>query len=291
MIIASLDDPQLQVVEMQARASRYYHRLLDGSAWEKFQANINPALFRGEHNYLSQLILGATPEKYRNTLDYVVSIDTEHYLTTLGEDDQFGCITFPMGADMCYSRDLLDSILEIYFLRDVLKLTNHSNVNLLDIGAGYGRFAHRFCTAFPYSTVTCVDAVPMSTYLCRRYLWHRNVHRSLVQPLSYVEDWLDHPHRNGHIVNQVAVNIHSWSECTLSAINLWLDVLVAQGVKYLFIVPHDERCICIQPDGTFPSFLPAIEQHGYKLKISRSKFPPGVDGIYPDVIYTLWELQ
>ena len=45
---------------------------------------------------------------------------------------------------------------------------------MLDIGAGYGRLAHRMSAAFPQlEDYCCVDAVPESTFLSEYYLRHR----------------------------------------------------------------------------------------------------------------------
>jgi hypothetical protein len=88
------DNPRLVELEAAYRASPHFDTLLKGSAWESFEAGINLQQFRGEAQYQTQLLFGATPERYRRTFDYVRTIDTEGYLERLGEDDAFGCITF-----------------------------------------------------------------------------------------------------------------------------------------------------------------------------------------------------
>jgi 2-polyprenyl-3-methyl-5-hydroxy-6-metoxy-1,4-benzoquinol methylase len=66
----------------------------------------------------------------------------------LEEDDDFGAEVFDFHGKVV-SRDLLDSIIEINFLDRHLGFSSRRAVNVLDIGAGYGRLAHRMATAFP----------------------------------------------------------------------------------------------------------------------------------------------
>ena len=63
---------------------------------------------------------------------------------------------------MLVSRDLLDSINELTFLDDELGIAQR-NMTILDIGAGYGRLAHRATTAFENLTYLCTDAIPLSS--------------------------------------------------------------------------------------------------------------------------------
>lgn len=273
------DNPQLLALEVAYRASSHFDKLLKGSAWEAFERGINMQQFRGEAQYMTQLLFGATEQKYYNTWEYIVSLGLADWLG-LGEDDDFGCITFPMGVSGYISRDLLDSILEMYFLEEVYG-RGSAGTGVLDVGAGYGRFAHRFETVYPDSYVYCVDAVPVSTFLCDFYLKYRQMDISVI-PLHRLDATHFWP-------IDLAVNIHSFSEMTLSAINFWLDFISDLGIRHLFVVPHDERWVACEPDGSHPSFKPLIEQHGFKLEAERPKYPAGVDGIYPEVIFSFWE--
>ena len=60
----------------------------------------------------------------------------------------------------------------------------------------------------------------------------------------------------------LAINIHTWPECTRAEINDWLDFLVRKNVKHLFVVPHDGGMVCMDD---WKSFLPDVEEHGYKV--------------------------
>ena len=48
-------------------------------------------------------------------------------------------------------------------------------LRLLDIGAGYGRLAHRLAESVPATEIMCTDAVPASTFLSEFYLRFRGV--------------------------------------------------------------------------------------------------------------------
>jgi putative sugar O-methyltransferase len=129
----------------------------------------------------------------------------------LDEDGLFGAYTFDFNGEKLVSRDLLDSILEINFLDRHLGLARREGFNLLDVGAGYGRLAHRLATAFPGTMrIYCTDAVSESTFLCEYYLRFRGLaDRTEVVPLDEIEARL----RTVRI--DVATNIHSFSECPM----------------------------------------------------------------------------
>src|SRR3546814_16107320 len=83
--------------------------------------------------------------------------DTLFPYTTLfrSEDGLFGCWTqrFP-GHPRC-SRDLLDSVNELSFLDRHLSIRGRDGLRILDLGAGYGRLAHRAPAAFPGIADNC----------------------------------------------------------------------------------------------------------------------------------------
>jgi hypothetical protein len=136
----------------------------------------------------------------------------------------------------------------------------------LDIGAGYGRLAHRGTTAFPSTTYLCTDALPEATFLSEYYLDYRGVaDRAHVLPLDEVALAIeDQP-------IDVAVNVHSFSECPLSAIEWWLDLLVANDVENLMIVPNTEAVS--REGGAAPrDFMPAIQARQFEPVCTRPKY-------------------
>ncbi len=74
-----------------------------------------------------------------NSYIEVKNLDTRNLLDTLKELGTFGVEVFDYGGSK-FSRDLMDSVLEINFLADYLSMPLS---RVLDIGAGYGRFASR----------------------------------------------------------------------------------------------------------------------------------------------------
>ena len=131
------------------------------------------------------------------------------------------------------------------------------SLNVVEIGAGYGRLAvplSRYCARY-----VCVDAVPISTEISRSYC-ARFAPRVEVPSLP---DFLALKNRGDEYRFNVAINIHSWNECTLEQIKWWLTMLRELEVGYLFTVSHGQMSgrpeipyLC--HDGV--SFRPLIER-------------------------------
>ena len=207
----------------------------------------------------------------------------------LVEDGAFGAITFEI-AGRTVSRDLLDSILEINFLDRHLGIASRDDFSILDIGAGYGRLAHRMLSAFPsWSKYRSTDVVAESSFVFEYYLRFRGLaNRSEVIPATGI----DHALQSAKI--DLAVNIHSFPECTLEAVQWWLDRLAHNGVKHLMIVPnrgnHGGQLL---RNNIGQDMLPIIEKSGYRLIVRESKFAdPKVQKFALDPIYYwLFELK
>lgn len=199
---------------------------------------------------------------------YILANDRLALMDKLSEDGAFGAITFQI-AGRRISRDLLDSILEIDFLDRHLNIASRPDFTVLDIGAGYGRLAHRMLSAFPSSLrYLYTDTIPESSFLCEYYLRFRGLeHRSrLVTPLE-IEKVL-----TSNAV-ELALNVHSFSECRLDAVRWWLDRLAAHHVRYLMIVPNSgDHWGQILRNNEGEEMLPFVEQSGYKLVVREPKY-------------------
>jgi putative sugar O-methyltransferase len=226
--------------------------------------------FRGHSAYVFSY---AGPDPITSRLRYFIYADAVRrkdsmkLLDRLNEDGAFGCVTFEYRGLGRVSRDLLDSVVELNFLQKHLQVLERDDLNVLDVGAGYGRMAHRMLQANPrIKSYTCVDAVPESTFLCDLYLQYRGLRdRARVIPLDELEQQLS----TGHY--DLALNIHSFAECTFEAIEWWLGRLKALSVRHLMIVQNDpERFLSTEPDQTRRDYKPLLEKLGYET-IARER--------------------
>jgi SAM-dependent methyltransferase len=229
--------------------------------------------FRGDNCYVWQFQDNNTSEKYVLTYLYLKSIDTLGLFNVLTEAGDYGVFTFPTGDtdkegnNKFVSRDLLDSVSELLFLERALQISRRPGLKVLDIGAGYGRLAHRTVTALSnIDTYFCIDAIPESTFVSQYYLSEKAVERTRVIAFDAQDDLVP-----GTI--DLAVNIHSFSECAIEAVDYWLARCAELKIEYLFIVPNmggqegkDVRLM------TGTDISPLLAQHGYHLCHAEPKY-------------------
>jgi putative sugar O-methyltransferase len=219
--------------------------------------------FRGDNAYVWQLrnVRAQARLKYYLYCRYIRDLDHHDLLQTLQEDGAFGCWSFEFEHQPRVSRDLLDSINEIYFLDRQLKLFERQKLNVLDIGAGYGRLAHRMLAALPQiEHYYCVDAIPESTFLCEYYLGHRGcLDKAVVCALDEIDSKLS------GVRYDFAVNIHSFPEMGCAAISGWLALLARLQVPYLLVVPNDQQhLLSNEGNDVRLDFAHLFPQHGYE---------------------------
>ncbi len=262
------ENPKL--LDLQIKYAHFDKQVTTPLVWTDARVRPEDILyFRGDNAYVYQL-RGPNMNimAYALTSMYVKSIDSLGLMARLIEDNYFGNYTFTID-NKCVSRDLLDSIMEIYFLEKHLNLSHLNDFSVLDIGAGYGRLAHRMVTALPnIQTYLCTDAVAISSFISDYYLRFRGTtEKTQIVPLHNIESTLKQQSV------KLAINIHSFSECTISAIDWWLSLLQKQAVKYLMIVPnagnHGGEQL-LTHDGQ--DFGVIIESHGYKLIAKEPKY-------------------
>ncbi len=280
-----------RLIKLKQEYQSLSNPVIDPSLWTESFVNSKDKLqfFRGDYVYVWQFRDINTELHYWLTTYYVKTIDKLGLLDILEEDNLFGCYTFSIIDNLCVSRDLLDSILEIYFLEQFIKISELSNVKVLDIGAGYGRLAYRMVKGLPnIENFFCVDAVAESTFISEYYLRFRGVNKkAVVIPLYDLENILANESIN------LAINIHSFSECTLASIKAWLDILQKYKIEYLMIVPnyshHEEtKLLTTEKTGEKFDFFPLIKSSGYKLLVSQPKYLDPVlqkHGVSPTYYY------
>ncbi|MEN3613627.1 putative sugar O-methyltransferase [Plantactinospora sp. ZYX-F-223] len=265
-LAAVLDDRNPDLVQLRARYRRLASPFRPGRFWRRSRRlrDLNLRYFRGDNAYVWQLRqLGDNARlKFFLFARYVSSLDTHKLLDRTSEDGAFGCWTFDFDTLPTSSRDLLDSINEIYFLDRHWGLLSRADYTVVDIGAGYGRLAHRMVEAVPgLKRYLCVDAIPESTFLSEHYLIYREVdHKATVLRLDEMAERLaaERP--------DLAVNIHSFSEMPISVIEAWIDLLARCGVPTLMIVPNEgDRLLSLEDDYLRRDFAPVLERYGYVL--------------------------
>lgn len=222
--------------------------------------------FRGDNLYLWQYTRSPTVNRYRTFIygRYVESIDRRGLLQQLDEDGAFGCFTFDYVGLPVLSRDLLDSVAELSFLDQHVGLFDRPGLRVLDIGAGYGRLAHRMLAAAPaVEHYWCVDAVPRSTFLCEFYLRYRGLsERSTVLELPQLARGV-RPDRV-----DLALNVHSFSEMPRRAVEAWVRWLAELEVATLVIVPNERtQLLSREPDGTRQDCSDVLQRHGYRREV------------------------
>ena len=281
------DHPKLK--ELRQRYSVCDADVITPSNWNDAHIRTEDiAYFRGDNAWVWQV-----RGKNTNVLAYAISfyylkaMDHLKLLDKLTEDDDFGAFTFSIGG-RTVSRDLLDSVGEIYFLDRHLQLCSRKGIRILDIGAGYGRLAHRMVSALEgVERYCCTDAVAVSTFVSDYYLRFRGVERAVVVPLDEIDAAL------GKVPVDLAINIHSFSECRLQAIEWWIRFVSKHRVKNLLIVPNhteggDEPLL----SSIGEEILPVLTKYGYRQIALEPKYlDPVVQqyGVEPSY-YHLFEL-
>jgi hypothetical protein len=258
-----MNNPRLR--ELQTRYAVFNGEVTTPLVWTDTHVGHEDMLyFRGDNAYVWQTrMFSMNIMAYALTTYYAKSIDKLGLLEKLEEDDYFGIHSFTIDNRLI-SRDLLDSIFEIHFLDKHLNMSSHASISVLDIGAGYGRLAHRMIGSLPsIAQYLCTDAFPVSTFISEYYLRFRNLEgKAKVVPLDEIE----HVLRSSPV--DIAVNIHSFSECRISAIEWWLSLLAKCRVKNLMIVPNFPELRT--NDGI--DFSNIIEKHGYKMIAKDPKY-------------------
>lgn len=261
------DEPP-RLAALRARYAGMDEAITVHSWWRdrRVRGQIDLRYFRGDSpimwHYLEDGRL--TRFKYHTFLRHVAAVDETGLLGRLDEDGAFGCWTFEYPGWPMVSRDLLDSVLELEFLRRHVPAASRDGFRVLDIGAGYGRLAHRMASVTPgLVDYCCVDAIPEMTYLAEVYLDHRGV-----TPPARVVELPDVDDVVARDAFDLVVNIHSFSECTHDAVAWWARRLATLDADRLLIVPNEPtELLTREIDGSRRDFAPLIEQAGFALDV------------------------
>lgn len=222
--------------------------------------------FRGQNPFVAQLGMQFAESSYVLTYYALKCSSAADLLAKLEEDGLFGVYTHLVDGRLV-SRDLLDSAREIDFIRTHVGL-HAPETNILDIGAGYGRLIHRLGEVTGDNVQAFgTDAFAPSTFIAEFYLRFRGVKDGRVIPLNKVLGFLEqHPVK-------LAINIHSFSECSLEAIDWWVSQLAKHGTRYLLVIPNlrDEVSgACLTNTGESMELI--FQRYGYLPHVREPRF-------------------
>jgi SAM-dependent methyltransferase len=235
------DNPRLAEIERLSKGSPYSSVAM----WEQWQNKVKNGLpnFCSEGLYLTQ---GAPIGNYEQAAKYVVETGA-CFCNESSRDFRFGIRMVDTESMGSVSRSWLESEIECNFIK---RHIGGLALKVLDIGSGYGRLAVALESILG-ATVYCVDAVPVSTFICE---WYTKQFSKYVETLTL--DDLDAKLENKKI--DLMVNVHSWNECSCAQIAQWLCLAKRHKIPYLFCVSHDATWYSWQPDRR--SFRKLIEQ-------------------------------
>lgn len=260
------DNPRL--LELRRRYGSLDLPVTQASRWsaERVASFLDLARFRGD-----SLIMwhyredpDATQRRYEQLFAHAVAHDGLGLLARLHEDGSFGCWTFDVGGRRV-SRDLLDSVIELNFLERHLGLSGRDRLAVLDIGAGYGRLAHRATEGLGnVGAWCCADAVPESAFVCEYHL----AFRGITPPARIVEPGDVAGLQPGSF--DLAVNVHSFSEMPLAAVEWWIGELARLEVPALFLVPNEaDALLSLEPGGERRDLEPVLAGAGYAVAVEE----------------------
>ena len=231
---------------------------------DKHTQKIDLANFRSDNVYVWQK-RNLTIENYLVSYLLTRIADKADLLAQLSENGNYGVEFFEFSSRKI-SRDLLDSVLEINFMIDMVGLDSLAKFRVLDIGAGYGRLGRNLARVFPEMKIGCIDAIPLSTAISEYYLGEE-IERGQIKVYSLSQ--LDELANSSF---DLAVNIHSFSEMSLSSVEDWIGFLKKAKVPRVFIVPNPKELRLNSGE----DFRGIFERFGYKVSTVRSKFLEGI---------------
>lgn len=263
MKLKAKDNVNEKLLEIISEYDSYYRKNnfnLEPVTWNTNSSYIKNAInekkFRNDNAFVWQLQLGDKEKDYINYYRKLQKKDSLGLFKKTFEDDSFGCINFRVD-NINISRDLLDSINEIYFLKTNFK--SLETMNILDIGAGYGRLCKRYLDCFPGAKYYTTDGIPHSTYLANIYLSKYGY-----QDFNIKLTDLDKLFQTNKI--DIAINIHSFPEMNINDIEYWLKSLHKYKVKYIYFVPNNPRSNKINiPANDGKNLVPIFNKYNYKI--------------------------
>ena len=185
-------------------------------------------------------------DKLRRAYSLLTANDEDQFLATLSEDGAFGVEAVSIDNRLI-SRDLLDSANEFSFLQESLGIAHWPPGTIVcDIGAGYGRWAHRASQCLPNLRIYSCDAIESSRQTCAAHLRLRGLHAAAADVMgaselaralaSNIAAAAAAP-SDGSPIARLAIFVHSLPEmASAPARREWLELL--HDVPHLFVVSN-----------------------------------------------------
>lgn len=191
--------------------------------WNDWQNCVKSALplFCKHPIYVTQ---DFSPQQYELAAEYVArECPVIVAGKTLGQE--YGASIINTKAQGPLTRMWLDSMCETNFIARHLAL---NDLDILDIGAGYGRLAAAMSPLV--KSYTCTDAVPISIFVCEYFTMKHAPAVQVMTPEQVV---------SGVKKFNLAINVHSWNECSIESVLEWLEIIKMLKIGHLFIVLHN----------------------------------------------------
>ena len=211
-----------------------YEKLSDLAMWSVWQDTVKAAglSFAKHPIYVAQDTDDADYERVaRAVASCFVDLDGKV------RDKRFGARVVNTAALGEVTRMWLESNVEIDFLRRHTPPHSFPLGHVLDIGAGYGRLAVTLAKSGMADSVYCIDAVPISSELCSHYT-RMFTTEDQVRVLDL--KWFADNYKRYAYFYDLAVNIHSWNECSYEQIWNWVMLIEELSIPYLFTVSHGQ---------------------------------------------------
>jgi len=153
-------------------------------------------------------------------------------------DYQYGARVVDIPGFGPVTRMWLDAQVEIDFLRrggPKEWMLGNPKPSVFEIGGGYGRLAVELAPLI--GEYLMVDPVPISVQLARVYTQRHAARDPLNIMVANISQYRE---LKPELVGQfdLAINIHSWNECSIQNIAAWVNELRGLKVSYLFTVSH-----------------------------------------------------
>ena len=240
------------------------------TVWNPTKSYINTSFtddFRRHNAYVWQININ-----FGELYNITKKSDIFSLLDKTKENGSHGCKSLKFDNTIV-SRDLLDSVMEITYLKT--KLPNIENMNIIEIGGGYGRLCKRFLDCFPNSNYYVTDGIPQSTYFSKKYLKEKEDH---------VVNLFDIENKLSEMQFDIAFNIHSFPECNINDIEWWIKLIHDKKIKYVFFVPNNPTSTdTFLPTNKKESILNVFTKYNYEVidftnvyKKHNTKYPYAV---------------